>query len=736
MPDILSHPWLHTPQKSTPFVEQLQTELAITQLPPSPSTLARPITSPSLIDPELLASLRVIWGRHTDANGDSIKKDLCSPAGQGVHAKAFYFLLTQYREESMRNNLDTNKNDLDGDLDLGSAKFNLGWELDMSTVNKKYEGVRNNLLFAEAPSHPRPRSPATMPVSGLVLPAAYRAGTAGGARERATSPAGPRAQPQAAGRNGIEIWRSQIQVVDDWKTKPSINTPQPVMPNEPARGLRPTPSRRGYTYSHLAPEKAVSTVQFPKQLNAQDIVNLQCRSSITGPVGARRMSMFVTSPNPSIDKPDLPMAAIPTPTTSPIGSPVPSIYAPVPIFAPKSPLDVNMMIGAPEDMDKEMTNELLETEVDVVSASSPKPSPNPNITVVQNASVAQEPPTATRAQRPVSVSQGSGDKENQSVGEESWSYVEPEEPKARGLGLGVAREAARTMGNVTNAPLPAKGKEKKEKKIRPPTLDFRNLHQKRPTVLGSPILLSPPAASPTSSSRLMTSPVVGEFKGWFSNLFNWKHHVSIQGGVLYSANNISRTRADVGRILEGLGVVVENGGFDRGMTQADFTRPLKCRVEDPSGTRTPYTLKAVRFRIEFSVAPTTPRNTVSSTQPNNPELLAAPTPVHDGSSANGNGQAGTGALLTPRMRSSILMSGSKSHVNTPVASPLLSTEFPFGSTCAVYMAYEKGSVSSFRIIWRRLKEVCGGGAVAAMYPSCSPAMVSTPMVEHSERLEL
>jgi len=41
----------------------------------------------------------VIWGRHADPQGEIIKRDLCAPAGSGVHAKAFYFLLGKYREE-------------------------------------------------------------------------------------------------------------------------------------------------------------------------------------------------------------------------------------------------------------------------------------------------------------------------------------------------------------------------------------------------------------------------------------------------------------------------------------------------------------------------------------------------------------------------------------------------------------------------------------------------------------
>ncbi|KAG5732353.1 putative serine/threonine-protein kinase HSL1 [Termitomyces sp. T112] len=718
MPDILSHPWLHSSTNLAPTPEQLATDLAITQLPPSPSTLARPIVSPSLIDSELLASLRVIWGRHTDSNGDSIKRDLCSPAGQGVHAKAFYFLLARYREESMHNNLQLNKDGPDAESHLENAKLNLGWELNTSTVTKKYEGARNSLRSIEASANARPRSPVPLPISGLVTHVVHRAGSVGGARERAMLPAGPRA-PQISGRPSLDPWRAQANVTDDRKFKSSVGSQVTVSNGVGRGGSQPPPSRRGYTYSPPGPDKAVSTIQFPTHLQAQDIVNLQRHSSSVGTSNGRRSSMFVTSPNPSINKADLPMAVIRSPSSSPVPTPVPVIYAPVPIPTPK-PADIDMMTA---DADQRTLNELPATETEDVRSPLIKPPSNLGATIDQNVVVSPEPKAAIRGHRAASMAQDRDDKENQSLGEESWSYVDSDEHKGRSLGLGISREPGRAMGNLTNtrnAPSGSKTKREKERKIRPPTLDFRNLQQKRTMILGSPISLSPPVIPPTSNSRLMTSPIVGEFKGWFSNLFNWKHNVSTQGGVLYSVDSVSKTRADIGRILESLGVVVEGGGFDRGMTQADCAGPLKCKVEDSGGMRAPYTLKAVRFRIEFSVAPThstCDAGTLAgwgSSQPNNTsDLLSATVPG-----------LGVGALSTPRTRGSILVSGS----------PLLDTESPPASACAICMAYEKGSVSSFRVIWRRLKEAYEAGASATAYPSYSPAMVSTPISEHPERL--
>lgn len=67
---------------------------------PSVAQLAKPLASEAHIDEELLESLCVIWGKHADVEG--IKADLLSPQGEGTLAKAFYFLLHEYREQTLK----------------------------------------------------------------------------------------------------------------------------------------------------------------------------------------------------------------------------------------------------------------------------------------------------------------------------------------------------------------------------------------------------------------------------------------------------------------------------------------------------------------------------------------------------------------------------------------------------------------------------------------------------------
>lgn len=250
------------------------------------------------------------------------------------------------------------------------------------------------------------------------------------------------------------------------------------------------------------------------------------------------------------------------------------------------------------------------------------------------------------------------------------------------------------------------------------------------TVLGSPIALSSSVHAPSPSSRGLTSPVVGEFKGWFSNLFNWKQS-SGQGGILYSCDSVLKTRADVGRLLEGVGIIVEGGGFDRGTSQGDCAGTLKCRVDDSNGSvwSNSNHLKAVRFRLEISI-PT--KSVVSSSatgsQTQNPYLLTPPTPNPGYLAAPSGGGPGRKGI-----RNSVLLSGRRSSAMS-MSIPFQDGgngggELPAGCECVIVMIYERGSVSSFRSVWRMMKEAYGGGSAAL--PSCSPAMgSSTPLVEH------
>ena len=143
----------------------------------------------------------------------------------------------------------------------------------------------------------------------------------------------------------------------------------------------------------------------------------------------------------------------------------------------------------------------------------------------------------------------------------------------------------------------------------------------------------------------MKSPVVGEFKGWFSNLFHWKNHTTAD--VIYSANDAVRTRREAIGILQSMGVLIEGAAADAGGCM------VRCRVE---GTEE---LKPARFRLEFAPA---------------------------------------GAALPQEH----LVGGTRG----VYGSPMLDARhmFPLGCMSVVTVFREKGSGSTVAAAWRRLKE--------------------------------
>jgi hypothetical protein len=185
-----------------------------------------------------------------------------------------------------------------------------------------------------------------------------------------------------------------------------------------------------------------------------------------------------------------------------------------------------------------------------------------------------------------------------------------------------------------------------------PTLDLNGLHSKRSAV-GSPN----PTASPAMS--ILASPVVGEFKGWFSNLFNWKS----QTYVLCSTDNIFTTRNETIRLLQQFGVVIA-------LEDADAWGQLRCRVDDvldaPTGN---IVQKQTRFRVELYSAPGNQHS---------------PYP---------------GDRATSRFSQQNPISPNLNPARYSMSKYMMS-----GSQCAIVLIQEKGAVSTFRAVCRRLRE--------------------------------
>ena len=158
---------------------------------------------------------------------------------------------------------------------------------------------------------------------------------------------------------------------------------------------------------------------------------------------------------------------------------------------------------------------------------------------------------------------------------------------------------------------------------------------------------------------ILASPVVGEFKGWFSNLFNWKS----QTYVLCSTDNIFTTRNETISLLQQFGVVIA-------LEDADAWGQLRCRVDDVLDAPTGNIIqKQTRFRVELYSAP-----------------------GHQYSAYPGDGAASRLSQQNP-------ISPNLNPARYSMGKYMMS-----GSQCAIVLIQEKGAVSTFRAVCRRLRE--------------------------------
>ena len=468
MPEILSHPWLRS-QPSIPYPSADGGTISVLAppLPPSPSILARPITSPELIDLELFSSLRIIWGRHTDPQGDSIRRDLCAPAGQGVHAKAFYFLLGKYREESSRNRSsdepNSRRHSISSSIDPETFKFNLGWKLDHSGATRKFGAQKYDVSSTSETTGSTPTSAITlMSPTKFILdptpPAILRKRTFTDGclplRDRPESPLGPRPPPN------LNRSRTDAQQdVSSFAVPTSHIRPKSSLGSARA-GLRPLAPRRGYTYSTSEKRDPDSSGTGPPsigfshhlhQLQARMSTNSsqRPRSSITPSVPfteAEKKALFLESRIPTIS-----VRSRESATTQP----------PTPVFVPiiASPrLDNNSSLLTEPQLD----NPHLQQTIDISQKV------NDLVHTVTQPQTYVDAPRAMDSTKVVAHLNDKQDKENQSVDDEGWSHVSAEVSHSGAIGLGVGLAESRAVGrDVANiGPTFTKAKKDKDKKGR------------------------------------------------------------------------------------------------------------------------------------------------------------------------------------------------------------------------------------------------------------------------------
>lgn len=126
------------------------------------------------------------------------------------------------------------------------------------------------------------------------------------------------------------------------------------------------------------------------------------------------------------------------------------------------------------------------------------------------------------------------------------------------------------------------GGDRRKSKHAPPPLDLsvppgkhsRHSNMSMPSPLPSPFL---------------ATPVVSEFRGWFTNLFNWK----AQTYQLQSRENCLISRDIAAKILMPFGVIC-------GLEDIEGWGVLRCKIEETLDSAGNAANKGVRFRIEFA----------------------------------------------------------------------------------------------------------------------------------------
>ncbi|RPD56004.1 Pkinase-domain-containing protein [Lentinus tigrinus ALCF2SS1-6] len=626
MAEILAHPWL---DGQTP---------GITYVPAPPvSELAKPLPSALHIDRDLFESLCVIWGRHADI--ESIRLDLLSPAGYGTLAKAFYFLLQKHREQAMEEH---------GILmDLDQVLNTAG-----KVITKQYAAPRSkpgrhsldlargapaipvsSLLRSDRPAPPPPsRTPSPKP--RLAINTTVHVPT----RPHPPSPIGPRPQkprPQAA-RNSAAF-----------TNRPSF-VPNPDITRARSQTMGPSQVGQDLHHSrHMPPPMQRKTVNVESAAGQRPAVG-----SSTHGGSSTRASHYAVS-HPGVIHAPVPLPAAPHPMLSAAhGSPM--------LTTPRCP-DVDMEDHVQSYASSGNAQWSMSDGDRMLPSRISRPEHRPSVDGGRrNWSMPGHPQSGWF--KPA----GSENKENGLA-----SVTRTSQPDSTcnsgGLGFGHSVPLSKEMGNVVFIHENGHGQQhypgKKAGKGRPPPLDFHGgpvLH-KRPTFsVGSPRPGSPPSSS--------MSPAVGEFKGWFSNLFHWK----VQSIVLYSVLDLPTTRSETIRLLEYFGVslaVEDRSGFS----------VLLCRMDDVHDGSV-IVQKQVRFRVEFSSC----------------SSASYPTPMHG----------------TPRM-GQMSFPGARSRADGLAA----------GYETVIGIALEKGSVTTFKNLCQRLRNEWRLDALV------SPTAAATPGIQ-------
>lgn len=628
MPEILAHPWL---QNDTP---------GITYLPaPSLAELAQPLLSPAHVDRELLESLRVIWGKGADVQ--VIKTDLLSPPGYGSLAKAFYFLLQRHRECALQER---------------------GILMDIQNEQGKQEKA---VMKPYTVPSPKPKASLTLDIDSIIHPQRLRPvrmatappvayeqknvtlnlNVSAAPRYKPNSPVGPRPRPTSSPLGSrTHSSHSAIPVPVPGIIRPHIEAPA-MARNSTAPAAAPAYAEPDvFTSSPISmPARRYAPASVPHVYHDFPLMS--------APAGGRGTpqspSGFVHAPIPQYPETggSMPVLAANRVTAAEMES---HLYYPV--------SDANVL--APRENTAPAHPPVYQPEYECSQQYStpghahghPYARTQPYLSEYSGRSQSQD--------WVVSSPDGNGYREDLAYSENKENRGGNVNPMQSSGGLGFGKVNAGDVKNHGSGHVAFSaevGRERRERRQRPPPLDFQAPPMSRRSTFSSSTKASP-LMSPHSGS-----PVVGEFKGWFSNLFSWK-----QSYILYSVNDLFTAQRETIRILEQAGVFVM-------MEDSEGVGILKCRMDDITDSMGIVLQKSVRFRVEFSGIPA-------------------------------SGVLSAHQQRLPPSQVPVSSSRMSSHASSMLAKNSLKNLAGMGYACALVLIQEKGAVSTFRLIYKRLRE--------------------------------
>ncbi|KAF8576382.1 Pkinase-domain-containing protein [Ramaria rubella] len=624
MSEILSHSFF---SRDTPGIYHIAA--------PSVSALQAPLLCAEDIDQDVLSSLRIIFGKHSSRM--VILNELLQEAPNC--AKAFYALLLKFRDRQMEN-FNGDRDDIDGKGGPHPYQSPRIQPVDAPMIQAAISPVSQEPIRATTrPTHARTQSSPTKHHSAPVG-MRPRPPTVSGARpprlplplmpvpSYATATSASKTKESALlGLKGPAAPTLSVPATP----APSYQTIAPPRPSNRRRDTTPVPRNVGLGVNSQASTGHTST-SARSNVRRRDTSPGEPRSSlglgITAPsLASSPASSSVPSPaqTPSLDA--VSQKLYPTRRSSDITVSIPAARArratspaPPPFITPTTRVQPDttsfVPLKSPRMLDPEAQSAMdhLVSQANVLGALDNAAHIARDSAMHQ---VLQSPAILQEVQKPSRLGTGDGHAHGQADRLSIRSTGEKENEQLRTPQRGRAgSEGAKRAPGLSKAPILGRSRNvpersgslsvTEEEKVNDTVKGGRGgneatskksmIRKTRPVALDldpiTPAFSPRPTfniTSPTSTPATpLFSPVVGEFRGWFSNLFNWKTPTYI----LHSHNPCLTTRDEAARLLADLGVSVV-------LEDVQGWGVLKCKVDDMTDVNGVITQKQVRFRVEF-----------------------------------------------------------------------------------------------------------------------------------------